>query len=186
MNAYCRALAPLALAAILAPAASAATFTLTPITNTSPTNAGIIAITGTVTAAPGETFYSPNVIGSQAVPFLPGFTAGFTGVGNDWDPAFIAWSNTGTGTYSGPIFNHVIVPGNVGYAGGMPLGLYNTNPFGPGGQPGITLNYYGPNQITIPISANYAVNVTDIPAPATMTTLAIAGMATLRRRRAER
>lgn len=159
--------------------AKAFTFTLTPVTVTTPNFAGTILITGTVSMGAGETFLHPNVMSSHAVPFTPGFTAGFNGAGNTWDPGFLAWN--GIGTYTGSIFNHVIVPGNLGYAGGMPLGLYNTNPLGPGGLPGIQLFYIDPNGSTKSAFANYAVNV--VPGPGGAGVFGLAGLVAACRRR---
>ncbi len=183
LNRLSAAIIPACLATALAmlnPAAHAASFTLTPVTNTTSTFSGIISIIGTVTTNPGETFYAPSVFSSQTVPYLPGFTAGFTGVGNDWSPAFVAWATIGTGTYTGPIFDHVIVPGNFGYAGGMPVGLYGGSSSFPGS---ITLNYYTIGAPDRAITANYAVNVTAVPTPATLAAFGIGGLVASRRKR---
>ncbi|MCC6283691.1 MAG: hypothetical protein IT439_00105 [Phycisphaerales bacterium] len=159
--------------------AHAAVFSLTPITNTTPNFAGQISILGTVTAAPGEVFYSPTVQSGIAVPFLPSFSAGFNGLPQGWDPGFLAWG--GTGTYTGPIYFHTVTPANLGYAGGMPVGLYNANLLGPGGQPGITLFYLGADGQDHALARNYAINVT--PAPGALAALGAAGAFLGRRRR---
>jgi MYXO-CTERM domain-containing protein len=169
-------LAPLALAASYA---GAFTFTLTPVTNTTSNFAGTIAITGVVTVAAGETFYSPLVMSTSAMPFNATLTAGFNGPGQNWDAGFLAWN--GIGTYSGAIFNHVVTAANFGYAGGMPLGLYGTNPFGPSGGAGIILHYVAPSGADQSASANYAINV--IPTPGPVAALALAALAASRRRR---
>lgn len=154
-------------------------FSLTPVTNTTPNFAGAILIQGTVTVAPGETFFSPLTMSTVHLPFLPGFTAGFNGNGQTWDPGFLAWN--GTGTYSGPIYNHMVSPNNLGYAGGMPLGLYGSNVLGPGGQSALILSYADANGLTQFSTQTYAVNV--VPAPGAAVLLAVGGMAGIRRRR---
>lgn len=163
-----------------APRANAMTFSLTPVTVTTPTFAGTIAITGTVSMGVGETFLNPNVMSAVWLPFLPSFTAGFNGPGQNWDAGFLAWN--GIGTYTGAIYNHQINAGNLGHAGGMPLGLYNFNPFGPGGQqPAIRLNYIDANGSTQQAIANYAIQV--VPAPGASALLAAGGLSAVRRRR---
>lgn len=159
--------------------AHAFTFTLTPITNTSPNFAGTILITGTVTMGAGETFLNPNVMSTVYLPFLPAFTAGFNGPGQTWDAGFLAWN--GIGSYTGAIYNHQINAGNLGYSGGMPLGLYNFNPGGPGGSPAITLSYIDANGVTQSITSKYAVNV--VPTPGCAGTLAMGALLAARRKR---
>ncbi|MBL8875888.1 MAG: hypothetical protein JNM86_08855 [Phycisphaerae bacterium] len=160
--------------------ADAMTFSLTPVTVTTPNFAGTISITGTVSMGVGETFLNPNVMSAVWLPFLPSFTAGFNGPGQNWDAGFLAWN--GIGTYSGAIYNHQINAGNLGYAGGMPLGLYNFNPLGPGGQqPAIRLNYVDANGSTQQAIANYAIQV--VPAPGGAALLGVAGLCAFRRRR---
>ncbi|MDX2016422.1 MAG: hypothetical protein SFY95_02130 [Planctomycetota bacterium] len=159
--------------------AGAATFTMTAVTNTTPNFGGTIAITGTITMNSGESLLSPLSMSSWSLPFNAGLTAGFNGPGQGWDAGFLAWN--GIGTYSGAIVNHVITPGNFGYSGGMPLGLYGTNPLGPGGLAGITLNYVDTNGALGTFSANYAINV--VPAPGPIALLGLAGLVSRRRRR---
>lgn len=174
------ALASLALVtAVAAPRAAAFTFTMTPVTNTTSNFAGVIAINGVVSVGVGETFIHPSLMSLSAMPFKSNLSAGFNGPGQNWDAAFLAWN--GVGTYSGAIFNHVIVPGNLGYAGGMPLGLYGTNPLGPSGGAGIILHYIDANGVQQSAAANYAINV--IPTPATASILALAALGAARRRR---
>lgn len=170
----------LALTALaLSTAANAATFSLTAVTNTTPNFAGTILITGTVTVGAGEIFLGPNVMSTVHLPFLSSFTAGFNGPGQTWDAGFLAWS--GVGTYTGAIYNHQINPGNLGYSGGMPLGLYSFNPLGPGSSPAIVLNYIDTNGVTQAMSSKYAINV--IPSPGPLATLALGTVLVTRRRR---
>jgi len=169
----------LALAATLGQA-GAFTFTMTPVTNTTSNFAGVIAINGVVSVGAGETFIHPLMMSSSAMPFKSNLSAGFNGPGQNWDAAFLAWN--GVGTYTGAIFNHVIVPGNFGYASGMPLGLYGTNPFGPSGGVGIILHAADINCFTVSAPANYAIRV--IPPHGSACLLALAGITAGRRRRA--
>ena len=164
---------------LVAASASAFTFTMTPVTSTTSTFAGTIAINGVVSVGVGETFIHPSLMSTSAMPFKSSLTAGFNGPGQNWDAGFMAWS--GVGTYSGAIFNHVIVPGNLGYSGGMPLGLYGTNPFGPSGGAGIVLWYIDANGLQQSSAANYAINV--VPAPGVASVLGLAGWMASRRRR---
>lgn len=165
--------------ALAASSASAFVFTLTPVTNTTPTFAGTILIQGSVTVAPTETFYSPNQISTVNLPFLANFSAGFNGSGQTWDPAFLAWN--GVGTYTGPIYNHLISTNNLGYAGGMPQGLYGSNIFGPGGQSSIILSYADSTGATRSLAATYAISV--VPAPSAAGALALSAFTLQRRRR---
>jgi hypothetical protein len=165
--------------ALVAQAAGAATFTMTTVTNTTPNFGGTIAITGTIVMNSGESLLSPTSMSSWSLPFNAGLTAGFNGPGQGWDAGFLAWN--GIGTYSGAIVNHVITPSNFGFSGGMPLGLYGTNPLGPGGLAGITLNYVDTNGALGTFSANYAINV--VPAPGAAGALGLAGLLAMRRRR---
>lgn len=160
------------------PAAHAFTFSLTPVTNTTPNFAGPIQIMGTVTLAAGETCYSPNVMSSMYPPFMGPFIAGFNGPGNTWDPAFLAWN--GVGGYSGPVWDCLIVPGNLGYAGGMPVGLYAQNPLGPGGNAAIILTCFDLNG-DHSRTATFGVNV--VPAPGAAALLGLGGLLAMRRRR---
>lgn len=169
----------LASAAAWSPCAQAFTFTMTPVTNTTSTFAGAIAINGVVSVGVGETFIHPTVMSTSAMPFKSNLSAGFNGPGQNWDAGFLAWN--GVGTYTGAIFNHVIVAGNLGYAGGMPLGLYGTNPIGPSGGPGIVLWYIDANGVQTSAAANYAINV--VPAPAAPALLGIVGCIAARRKR---
>lgn len=161
-------------------AANAATFSLTAVTNTTPNFAGTILITGTVTVGAGEIFLNPNVMSTVNLPFLSSFTAGFNGPGQTWDAGFLAWS--GVGTYTGAIFNHQISSGNLGFSGGMPLGLYSFNPLGPGGSSSLVLNYIDANGTTQSMVGKYAINV--IPSPGPLATLALGTVLVTRRRRA--
>lgn len=167
--------------ALAASAAHAFTFTLTPITTTTPNFAGTILINGTVSMGAGETFISPNLMSSVYLPFLPSFTAGFNGPAQNWDAGFLAWN--GIGTYTGAIYNHQINAGNLGFSGGMPLGLYNFNPFGPSGQqPAIRLWYTDALGMSRAREATYAIDV--VPAPGALATLGLCGTIAMRRRRA--
>jgi hypothetical protein len=157
------AVVPIVFAAVAAPA-QAFMFSLTPVTNTTPNFAGTIFIQGTITLGPGETFLSPNVMSSQILPFISGFTAGFNGSGQTWDPGFIAWN--GVGSYSGPIYNHLISTNNLGYAGGKSA---------------LILHYTDAQGFTQPATAVYAVNV--VPAPGAAAVLACCGLVATRRRR---
>lgn len=150
---------PLLIALLVAATATAHafSFTLTPITVTSPTNASPIYVNGVVTVASNETFYSPTMMSTAGMPFLPGFTAGFNGPGQSFTSAFLSWS--GVGTYTGPVYQFAVNPGNLGYSGGMPQGLYSKNPFGPGGNAFITLNVAGPTGQTVSATATYAIQV---------------------------
>jgi len=152
---------------------------MTPVTNTTSNFAGTILIQGTVSLGVGETFLHPTVMSSQIMPFLSTYTAGFNGPGQNFDPAFLAWN--GVGSYTGPIYNHQIGPGNFGYAGGMPLGLYGSNLLGPGAQSGIILHYVDANGLDHGVFAPHAVNV--IPAPGALALAAVGGCVVVRRRR---
>lgn len=159
--------------------ANAFVFSLTPVTNTTPNFAGTILIQGTVTVAPGEFLYPTSVSSGVAVPFLSNYSAGFNGPPQNWNPAFLAWN--GIGTYAGPIYDFSISPTNLGYAGGMPLGLYGSNLFGPGGLAALTLGYLDTNGLDQTASATYAINV--VPAPGALTLVGVGGLCALRRRR---
>jgi len=164
----------------IATPAKAFVFTLTPVTNTTSNFAGTILITGTVSMGIGETFLNPNVQSSVWLPFKPAFVAGFNGPGQTFDAGFLAWN--GIGTYTGAIYNHQINAGNLGYSGGMPLGLYNFNPLGPLGlQPAIQLFYIDPNGSMQSKTSAYAINV--VPSPGSATMIGIGGMLAARRRR---
>lgn len=167
-----------AFAALAAPA-PAFTYTLTPVTITSPNFAGPILINGNIVLAPGEIFISPNLMSTVNLPFKAGFTAGFNGNGQTFDPGFLAWN--GLGSYSGPIYNHQISPNNLGYAAGMPLGLYGSNPLGPGGQSSIILSYSDALGLTRSATSTYAISVV-IPAPSTALLLALPALLARRRR----
>lgn len=161
------------------PTAQAFTFTLTPVTNTTPNFAPPILIQGSVTVAAGETFFSPNAMSTVNLPALAGFTAAFNGSGQMFDPGFLAWN--GVGTYTGPIYDHQVSANNLGYAGGMPQGLYAYSPLGPGGLASITLNYADVDGRTRSATATYAVNV--VPAPGALGVLGLGGLLASRRRR---
>jgi hypothetical protein len=152
---------------------------MTPVTNTTSTFAGVIAINGVVSVGVGETFVHPSLMSSWALPFLSNYSAGFNGPGQGWDAGFLAWN--GVGTYSGAIINHVINPGNLGYSGGMPVGYYGSNLLGPGGNAGIVLWYIDANGVQQSASANYAINV--VPSPASASLLALGAGIAMRRRR---
>lgn len=147
-----------------------------------PNQPGTAFIMGTVNVGPGEQVLSPNLVSTLAVPYLPSFTAGFTN-GVIFDANFIAWN--GLSTYSGKILDFSVNPGNVGYAGGMPLGVYNTNPFGPGGGPGISLDYLDATGINEhSMHANYSITVAQTtPEPASLSILALWGLALRRKRK---
>lgn len=159
--------------------AHAATVTLTPVTNTTPNFAGPILINGTVTIGPGETFIHPTLVSSHGMPFLSTYLAGFNGSGQQFDPGFLAWN--GLGSYAGPIINHQVSANNLGYASGMPVGLYGSNIFGPGGMAFITLNYTGTNGGTVAMSATFAINV--VPTPGAIALLGLGGFLAMKRRR---
>lgn len=175
----CAPASALAAALLSLTSAHAGTVTLTPVTNTTPNFAPPIQIIGTVTMAAGETMYSPNVWSSHAMPFLSTYTAGFNGSGQQFDPAFLAWN--GVGTYSGPILDHQVSANNLGYAGGMPVGLYGSNVLGPGGLAGITLHYIGADGLDHAMTATFAINVT--PTPGAAAVLGIGGLLASKRRR---
>lgn len=173
-------LAPVAAMAAAAVPAHAFTYSLTPVTNTTPNFAPPIQILGTVSMGPGETFLSPTLMSTVNLPFLSNFSAGFNGNGQTFDPAFLAWN--GLGTYAGPIYDNQISPNNLGYAGGMPVGLYGSNPLGPGGQSSIILSYVDPNGGTHSVAAAYAINVA-VPSPGALAVLIPGGLLAARRRR---
>lgn len=163
----------------LAVAAEGFTFTMTPVTVTTPNFAGPILINGTVGVGVGETFIPATVMSSQIMPFLSNFSAGFNGTGQGFDPGFLAWN--GVGVYSGPIYRHQVSANNLGYSGGMPLGLYDSNPLGPGGKSGLILHFSDETGRTQSAVAMHAVRV--VPAPGVMGLAAAAGMLAFRRRR---
>lgn len=169
------------LLATAATSANAFFFSLTPVTTTTPNFAGTILIQGTVTVAPGEIFFSPNAMSTVHLPFKSGFTAGFNGSGQTFDPTFLAWN--GIGTYTGPIYQHLISTNNLGYSSGMPTGLYNFNPLGPGGQSAIILNYAGTSGSTQSATSTYAIDVIPVPTPSAAAALTLTSLLTLRRRR---
>ncbi|MCE9558408.1 MAG: PEP-CTERM sorting domain-containing protein [Armatimonadetes bacterium] len=168
-----------ALLSILASAAAQAmTFTLTPITNTTPNFVGPINIMGSVVCAPGERY----LFWSQFdAPFLSSFTAGFNGAPQNFTPGFLAWN--GLGSYTGAIYQHGCNPTNLGWSGGMPVGLYDSNPFGPGGKSSIQLTYATTNGTTAVAIAKYAINVQAVPEPSSIAAVGLGGVALMRRRR---
>lgn len=178
MNRLVCALVP-AVVAAAAGHAQAFVFTLAPVTNTTPNFASPILIQGTVTVAPGETFLAPTVMSTVHLPFLANFSAGFNGSGQMFDPGFLAWN--GIGTYTGPIYNHQVSANNLGFSGGMPVGLYGSNVLGPGGNSGIILSYINEAGLTQSVAATYAVNV--IPAPGAAAAFGIGALFAARRRR---
>lgn len=167
-----------AAAAGVAGPAYAFVFTLTPVTNTTPNFASPIQIQGMVSLAAGETFLAPTVMSTVNLPFLSNFSAGFNGNGQMFDAAFLAWN--GVGTYNGPIYDHMVSANNLGYSGGMPLGLYGSNVLGPGGLSSIILSYTDGAGATHSATAAYAINV--VPAPGAVTVGGIGGALLLRRR----
>ncbi len=154
--------------------ANALSISLNPVTTVAP-NVGAFTINGTITAGAGEQFLFLNQIW---FPFNAGFTAGFNG-SNAVDPSLAAWS--GFGTYTGAIYDYAGGPGNYGYSGGMPVGLYDFNPGSPDFMPQIQATFQLPTGATEIAFSDYAVNV--VPEPASMAALALGGMALLRRRR---
>jgi len=167
-------------AAVAANPAHAFVFTLTPVTNTTPNFAGPILINGTVSLGVGESFLHPTVMSTVHLPFLSNFSAGFNGNGQTFDPGFLAWN--GVGSYTGPIYNHQVSANNLGFSGGMPLGLYGSNVLAPGGLSSIILSYTDANGLTQSVNAPYAINV--IPAPGAAVVLGTATLLAARRRRA--
>jgi hypothetical protein len=159
--------------------AQAFTFSLTPVTNTTPNFVPPIQVQGTVTVGAGEVFISPNSMSTQYMAFNAAITAGFNGNGQGFDPGFLAWN--GLGTYTGPVFDCQVSANNMGYAGGMPVGLYGTNPLGPGGQSAIILNYVDINGTTQAAAAAYAINV--VPAPGAVAMFGLGALLAGRRRR---
>lgn len=175
----CASVPALAAALLSISSAQAGTFTMTPVTNTTPNFAPPIQIIGTVTMGVGETMYSPNVWSSHGMPFLSNNSAAFNGNGQQFDPAFLAWN--GVGTYSGPIVDHQVSANNLGYAGGMPLGLYGSNFAGPGGLAFVTLHYIGADGFDHAMTATFAINVT--PTPGAAAVLGLGGLLAAKRRR---
>lgn len=168
-----------AVAAAVAGPAYAFVFTLTPVTNTTPNFANPIQVQGTVSLAAGETFLSPTAMSTVNLPFLSNFSAGFNGNGQMFDAAFLAWN--GVGSYSGPIYDHMVSANNLGYSGGMPLGLYGSNLLGPGGLASIILSYVDAAGATHSTTATYAISV--VPAPGSMAIIGVGGFLAARRRR---
>ncbi len=165
--------------AVLGGVAGAATFSLTAVTNTTPNYAPPILIMGSVTMSPGEVMISPTLMSSHGMPFLSNYSAGFNGSGQSFNPGFLAWN--GTGTYTGPILNHQVSANNLGYSGGMPVGLYGSNVFGPGGQSWITLHYIDIAGLQQSVNLPFAINV--VPAPGAMALMGLGGVVMMRRRR---
>ncbi len=158
--------------------ANAFSFTLTPVTFTTPNDPNPIFINGTVTVAANETYVGWTQFDA---PFLTGFTAGFNGAPQNFTSSFLAWN--GVGTYTGAIYEHHVNPTNLGYAGGMPVGLYNKNIFGPSGFSSIKLTYADSLGSTQTASALYGIQVDAVPEPATLGVLALAALALKRRRK---
>lgn len=162
---------------VVACSARAFTFTLTPVTYTTPNDPNPIFINGTVTVAANETYGGWSQFDAC---FLPGFTAGFNGPPQNFTAAFLAWN--GIGTFTGAIYEHHVNATNFGYSGGMPVGLYDRNPLGPGGFSSIKLRYADGNGVSHDAAALYGIQVDAVPEPASMTISAAVFFALLRRR----
>jgi hypothetical protein len=157
----------------------AMTFSLTPVTNTTPNFAGPILIQGSITMGVGETMLSPTLMSTVNLPFLSNFSAGFNGSAQTWDTGFLAWN--GVGSYTGAIYSHQISANNLGFSGGMPIGLYGSNPLGPGGLASIRLHFTDAGGQTQFVDSSYAINV--VPTPGAATLLGAGALVITRRRR---
>ena len=159
----------------------AASFTLSSPT-IGPNQPGVFTVDGTVTVGAGESVVSPNLISTVWLPFLPSFAAGFNYNCGNFDSNFLAWN--GTSPYTGKILDFNVNPNDLGYSGGMPVGIYNFDPFGPGAHPGVSLDWLDPNGGEHSMVANYHVTVESTPEPATMAFMGIGALALrLRRKR---
>ncbi|MBS1718370.1 MAG: PEP-CTERM sorting domain-containing protein [Armatimonadetes bacterium] len=148
-----------------------------------PNQPGTFYVTGTITVGAGETVLSPNVVSTVALPFLPAFTAGFNYNCGNFDNDILSWN--GTTNYTGKILDFTVNPNNLGYSGGMPLGVYNFNPFFPNQQPGISLDFVDANGAEHSMQASYHITVTNTtPEPASIAALAIGALAIRRRKKA--
>jgi len=154
------------------------TVALNAIPVVTPNFGGPIVTSGTITCGAGEQFL---YVSQLDAPFLPGNTAAFNGLPQGYDPGFLAWN--GFGTYSGAIIWHTVNPNNLGYAGGMPVGLYDRNIFGPGGFSSIRFKWLDGQGLDHDTSALYGIQVVAVPEPATMAVLGFGVVALIRRRR---
>ena len=148
---------------------SAASFILNSPT-VGPNQPGTFYVTGTVNVGAGESVLST-------------FTAGFNSNCGNFDSDFLNWN--GTTAYTGKILDFKVDTGNLGYSGGMPVGIYNTNPLGPAGHPGVSLDWLDPNQHEHSMTANYHITVTATPEPASLAVFGIGAFA-LRMKRKRR
>ena len=145
-----------------------------------PNQPGTFYVTGTITVGAGESVLSPTLVSTVAVPFLPSLTAGFNSASGNFNSSLLAWN--GLSTYTGNILDFTVNPGNLGYSGGMPLGVYNTNPLFPGG-PGISLDYLDAAGVEHSMNGNYHITVASTPEPASLIVLSFGALALRKRRR---
>ena len=144
-----------------------------------PNQPGSFSVTGTVTMDAGE-IYIP--VGSSSTihnAFNAANTAGFDS-GVVWSSSFLAWN--GTGTYTGDLLDLSVNPGNFGYSGGMPLGLYDRNPSHPSGLATMRFLYFSATSVLTPADMHYSVTVA-VPEPISLIGLGVGAAALLRRRR---
>ena len=159
--------------------ANAVSFTLNSPTVTQ-NQPGTFYVTGTASLGAGEALIPISSVNAIWMAFLPSYAAGFNS-GVTIDAAFLAWN--GASPYTGNILDLSVNPGNTGYSGGMPVGVYNSNLLGPGGQPAVSFDYLDPNGVQQSVTASYQVTVTAVPEPASIAALALGGVALVRRRR---
>lgn len=159
--------------------AHAFSYSLTPLTTVTQST-GLFSINGTIAIGAGETFNGWNRVDFA---FTPSASQAFNGVTENIDPAFAAW--TGTGTYSGGIWDFSTTDStNFGYSGGMPVGLYNFNPASIDSMPGIDVGYTDASGLGHTVRQNFAVEVVAAPEPASMAVLGLGALTLIRRRRA--
>lgn len=91
--------------------------------------------------------------------------------------AFFTWTQTSDPTFTGEIFRITVNPTSQ-------LGLHDSNSFSPDGNASIRFTYRGVTGASYDSGVvDYSVNVTAVPEPATMSILALGGLALLRRRK---
>lgn len=169
----------IAISLSLTAASQAAFFSLNSPT-VGPNQPGTFYVTGTVTVGSGESVISPNLVSTVALPFLSNYSAGFNFNCGNFDTDFLNWN--GVTNYTGKILDFTVNPGNLGYSGGMPLGVYASNVLFPGGA-GVALDYLDAAGAEHTMRANYHINVETTPEPATLLCLGLGAVVTLRRRR---